>query len=336
MIPIGIIFNYILLIFLSWVFIHLMAGLGIFFALSYLIFWIFIPDKIPDFLSGAFGRKKDEMRFQTGPETFLSALGNFFLIIFVSILSIGLVWVESRLLFNSNLLNLPFAKKSAYFSIPPKGQYRLGEIFPMEIELVDLKTSINAVQVDVDYNPNRLELVKISTKGSFANVFIQKEIDNEAGYARLTGGVPNPGYTGSRGLFATFYFKGTLPGLAKVEFLPTSMVLANDGQGNNVLSKLSTASFLIMPEKISQEEREQQQVMFEARVLGKSEDTTQLRFYEQGSVLGEESDTQEVGISNQEEKLSKNLFTKIGWGLKRLDESILSFWLRIFNLFGTK
>ncbi len=335
MIPIGLIFNYIALIFLSWVFIHLMAGLGIFFAFFYLILWFFIPERIPDFLSHLYAREETET-FRAFPKNFLSVLGNFFLILFVSILSMGLVWAEGRLLLNTNLLSWPFPQKTAYFSIPPKGQYRLGEIFPMKIDLAGLKKPINAVQVDVGFNPNRLEIAEISTQDSFAKVFIQKEIENDAGYARLTGGIYNPGYTGEQGHFATFYFKGISPGLAKVEFLPTSLVLANDGKGTNLLKNLSSTSFLILPEKISQEEQKQQQVMFEAKVLGETEEKSQLVFYEEGSVLGKEiSDTDSESLKKQVEGENR-LANKILWAIKSFDEFILSFWRKMFNLFGRK
>ncbi len=321
MIPVGLIFNFIVLILLSWVFIHVMAAFGIFLAFSYLILWFFIPDEIPAFLGNLFAGKHIRGAFETNPENFLSALGNFFLIILISLFCLGLVWVETQLILGRSILNFPIGKKTAYFSIPPKGQYRLEEIFPMKIELMNLKIPINAVQVDVGYNPNRLEIVEVSTNDSFANVFIQKEIDNEAGYARLTGGVPNPGYQGDRGLFATFYFKGISPGLAEVEFLPTSLVLANDGQGSNVLSKLSKASFLVLPEKISGEQQGQQQVMFEARVLGETEEKTQLKFYEEGRILGQ-----------QQIKEETSLLSKLLWGLKSFNELILSFWQNVFTL----
>ena len=89
---------------------------------------------------------------------------------------------------------------------------------------------INAIQADLGFNPEKVEVVDISTQNSFANIFIQKEINNETGYARLTGGLPNPGFFSDRGIFGTVFFRGKQPGVVKIDFLPSSMVLANDGR----------------------------------------------------------------------------------------------------------
>src|SRR6185437_8354598 len=57
------------------------------------------------------------------------------------------------------------------------------------------------------FNPAKVEVVGVSTQDSFAKIFIQKTIDNTSGYVRLTGGIPNPGWAGTNGLFETIYLK---------------------------------------------------------------------------------------------------------------------------------
>ena len=156
------------------------------------------------------------------------------------------------------LINILSTRQTASFIIPPKGQYKLGEIFSMNIEVDNIKNPINVVQADLKFDPDKIEVVNISTKNSFANIFIQKESNNTKGYVRLTGGLPNPGWHGTNGLFGTVYFKTKQPGLVTIAYLPTSLVLANDGQGTNILKSRPSFSYLILPDKISTEEEKAQ------------------------------------------------------------------------------
>lgn len=91
----------------------------------------------------------------------------------------------------------------------------------MKIDITSIKVPINAVQADIGFEPHKLEVVDVSTEDSFANIFIQKEINNEVGYVRLTGGLPNPGFFADRGVFGTVFFKGISPGIVRIEFLPS-------------------------------------------------------------------------------------------------------------------
>ncbi len=177
------------------------------------------------------------------------------------------------------ILNLPTSRQTASFVIPPKGQYKLGEIFSMNIEVDNLKNSINAIQADLKFDPKKIEVVNISTKNSFANIFIQKESNNTKGYVRLTGGLPNPGWRGARGLFGTVYFKAKQSGLVTIAYLPTSLVLANDGHGTNLLKSRPSVSYLILPDKLSlEEEKTQTKFISKENVLGASTQKNQLDF----------------------------------------------------------
>jgi hypothetical protein len=226
----------------------------------------------------------------------------------ISLLSIGFVYGESLLIRKMGLISTP---KTVNFVIPSKGQYRLGEIFPMKIEITGIETPINAVQADLGFDASKLEVTHISTQGSFADIFIQKEINNEVGFARLTGGLPNPGFFSDRGLFGTVYFRAKQPGLVVIEFLPTSLVLANDAKGTNVLQKLDQVSYLILPEEISEEEKQMQRDLtrMTSGVLGIEHDTTQLTFFEDDQILGVQEDITEdiTSASNSKDGLIRRL-----------------------------
>ncbi len=274
-------------IILSGLLIHLLAIFGVFLAVAYPIWWLLAPEKTPCFFCRI--KKEGQQCFACrqvvskanglNPKTFYSAFTNAVLILITSFICVAFVFAESKILFK---LGFPPTPKTVSFIIPSKGQYRLDEIFPIEINIVGIKVPINAVQADLGFEPQKLEVVDISTEDSFANIFIQKEINNEVGYARLTGGLPNPGFFADHGVFGTVFFKGKSPGIVKIEFLPTSMVLANDGRGTNTLKDLASVSYLILPERISEEEAEMQKsISMKPVVLGEKSEDTQMKFYEE-------------------------------------------------------
>jgi len=318
------IFTVIFGIAVSWVLIHLLAVFGVFLAFAYPIWWLLIPQKAPDFI----GLVKNGIRFPetetTYPRTFGRALVNLGLILIISLFCAGFVFGESRILFK---LGFPPTPKTVSFVIPSKGQYRLREIFPLKIDIVGIKTPINAVQADLGFDPHRLLVVDISTQDSFANIFIQKEINNEVGYTRLTGGLPNPGFFADHGIFGTVFFQSKAPGITKVEFLPSSMVLANDSKGTNVLKDLASVSYLILPERISKEEEEMQKtISIKPVVLGEKSEDTQMKFYEEEKILGADVE-QEI-----REKRKFNLAKILLGGLESINRLILTFWWRMFSL----
>ncbi|MFC1700513.1 hypothetical protein ACFLZ4_02635, partial [Patescibacteria group bacterium] len=158
---------------------------------------------------------------------------------------------------------------------------------------------------------------------------IQKEIDNENGFARLTGGLPNPGYFSDHGDFGTVYFKGIQPGVSKVEFLPTSLVLANDGKGTNVIKEYASTSFLILPDEIETDIREQQEVLIGADVLGEQTESTQMIFYEEPVVLGIKEDFDK----SVPQELREIPCPKLGFCvIEFIDKTIISFWESVLGI----
>jgi len=320
-----VIFTIIISIIASFLLIHLLAIFGVFLAFAYPIWWLFTPFKVPDFIDLI----RNGIQFReigvVHAKTFSRALANLGLILIISLFCVGFVFAESKILFK---FGFPPTPKTVSFIIPSKGQYRLGEIFPLKIDIAGIKTPINAIQADLGFDPHRLSVVNISTEDSFANVFIQKEINNEVGYARLTGGLPNPGFFADHGIFGTVFFQSKAPGITKVEFLPSSMVLANDGKGTNVLKDLASVSYLILPERISKGEEEMQKtITIKPVVLGEKSEDTQMKFYEEENILGAK-----IGQEIQE-KGKFNLVKILMDSLELIDRLVLTFWGKIFSLF---
>lgn len=300
-------FRLLFFIALSWALIHVLAFFGFFLSLAIPMWWLFSPNSTNCLICRI--KKISSCNFS---HPILSMV----LVFIFTILSIGLIFTEKKFL---AIIGFPPTPKTVFFSIPSKGQYRLGEIFPLKINIDGIKNPINAVQADIGFSPEKLEALEVSTKDSFANIFIQKEINNQAGFARLTGGLPNPGFFGNHGLFGTVYFKGKSSGVVKIEFLPSSMVLANDGRGTNVLKELASVSYLILPEKLTHEEEEMQKsVILGPSVLGINDSSTQINFSEGNEVLGAWT-KKDIGKTDKINLLNSSLGQ-----LQKLDDFILN------------
>lgn len=322
-----------LVIVASWLLIHLLAVFGVFLAVAYPLWWLLLPKQTPCFFCRV--KKEGQWCFSCrqlvsrteglNPRGFRSVFINVALILVISCICFAFVFVESKVLFK---LGFPPTSKTVSFIIPSKGQYRLDEIFPVKIEITGVETPVNAVQADLGFEPRKLEVIDISTEDSFANIFIQKEINNEVGYARLTGGLPNPGFFADHGTFGTIFFRGEEPGIAKIEFLSSSMVLANDGRGTNVLKELASASYLILPERISQQEEEMQKsITIKPVVLGEKSENAQMKFYEEEKILG-------AKVEEEIEEGKKFSLVKIPLaGLEKTDRFVLTLWEKIFSFF---
>lgn len=314
----------IVLLLLSWILIHLFSIFGIFLAISLYTLWFISPKFVPCVGCKIFYKRKvcpfcnSQINLKDGyAKNFKSVLITSFAVFIFSAISILFVAGEAYLLKSSGLI---IREKTASFAIPNKRQYIQGDIFNFKIELKDLNEPINTVQADISFDPNLLEVVDVSTAESFATIFVQKEIDNKQGYIRLTGGIPNPGFFEKSAIFSSIIFKAKSPGVAEVNFLPSSMVLANDGKGTNILKDLASASYLILSGK-SSGDTSQKSASF--NVLGESTRTDQIIFFEDSKVLGDETSLDQT----QEAQKNKGFIDF----LNTVDEYIVKFWTGAFK-----
>lgn len=326
------VFIFAVLVIFSWVLVHLLSIFGVFLAVAYPIWWLISPRQTICVFCRS--RKDGErcpicheiVRKSEGssPKSFFSAISNGLILLSFSLLSIGVVFAESTMLVR---FGFPAPAKSVTFAIPSQKEYAIGQIFPMQIKVNGIKQAINAVRVDFSYNPKELEVVDISTKNSFATIFVQKQIDNKAGFASFAGGLPNPGFSGTDGIFATVYLRGLTTGITTVTFLPSSQVLANNGHGDNVLNSFANASYLIVS-NLPNNEIQQSTLQSEATVLGASTESaqTQMIFYDEKQVLGASTTTKPTA-QNTKESFRTILLNTLGY----IDEFITSFWQKLFK-----
>jgi hypothetical protein len=328
----------------SWVLCHLAAFFSIFVSVSYPILWLILPSQTVCFNcrvlelgnTCSICKSKVKQPHPTMPKNFRSALINSFIIFVISVISMGLVLFESKILESFGFVVF---NRSAEIFIPEKSEHFVGEVFPLNIELINLSTSINVVRMDIAFDPTLLKAIDITTEGSFSTIFVDKEINNDLGYAQLIGGLPNPGFNGKDGFFASVIFEAVDYGVTQIEFLPTSSILENNGQGTDILSEFGTVSYIILPKEnnvIPSSGLKKNSLIASNTLPKKYNDSTQLKFYEHTSVLGASTSASSDALLPVDKSSSlENQFVIILKRLARfavtLDEIIVNFWKKLFR-----
>lgn len=134
-----------------------------------------------------------------------------------------------------------------FFSSPPR-QISEGERVTIEVKIGATNQPINAVSGILTYPENLLNVVALPREGSIINLWT-KEPKASRGRIPFEGVAFNPGFRGEGGLVFKVTFEGKQAGVAYLNF-SEGAVLANDGQGTNVLATLGTTNFRIIPGRL--------------------------------------------------------------------------------------
>ncbi len=129
---------------------------------------------------------------------------------------------------------------------PGSGSYSVGNIITARVIVGSAGQSINAIGGQVSFSSNTLTLVGISKNNSVITLWAQDPTySNGAGTASFQGVTLN-GYTGNGGTVVTLTFKAKAVGTGTIQISSSnSSVLLNDGQGTDVLTGVSDATFTI-------------------------------------------------------------------------------------------
>lgn len=134
---------------------------------------------------------------------------------------------------------------SLYFS-PQSGTFYVGSTFNVSIFVNTGGNDVNAVKVDLKFDPRRLQIVSPTVGRSFITVWVSHPTySNIEGTASFQGGMPSPGINTSAGLVSTITFRAIAPGEAVIYFLDSSKVLLDDGKGTNILTSLGKGIYTI-------------------------------------------------------------------------------------------
>lgn len=128
---------------------------------------------------------------------------------------------------------------------PATGVYGVGVPFTVSIKVNTSGSSVNAADGQLTFNPKELQVVGVSRAGSVFNLWVgEPAFSNSAGTISFSGGSTPPGYSGSGGTVMTATLRALGAGTPKLQFKSGS-ILANDGQGTNILTAMNGGSFTI-------------------------------------------------------------------------------------------
>jgi hypothetical protein len=128
-------------------------------------------------------------------------------------------------------------KSASLYLSPPQGNFSVGDTFDLSIFVDTESEDINAIDIGLGFDPQKIQITEPSNRKSFIEVWVAQPVySNLAGTMRFIGGVPSPGINTSEGLISTVTFRVINPGETSISFLESSKVLRNDSQGTNILS----------------------------------------------------------------------------------------------------
>ena len=135
-----------------------------------------------------------------------------------------------------------------YFS-PSTKTVSVGQTFIVTIVVSSADQSMNAASVDVVFPSDKLHVLSLSKTNSIMDLWVQNPTFSDApggGDVLAQGIVLTPGFTGANGEVLNIVFQAIAQGTASVSFSSGS-VLANDGNGTNILSSMARATYTIVP-----------------------------------------------------------------------------------------
>lgn len=140
--------------------------------------------------------------------------------------------------------------RSSIFLAPAEGTFTIGGTFTVSIFLNTAGQSVNAIEADIGFPPDKLQVVAPTAGKSIIQVWVnQPTYSNSEGTIKFQGAMPSPGINTDAGLLSTITFRVKSVGTAALKVLDSSRVLLNDGKGTDVLGDRAGAiySFTLPP-----------------------------------------------------------------------------------------
>jgi hypothetical protein len=317
------------LVILSWVLIHVYAAFGVFLAIGYLAVWLVSPSYLTCFYCKTFKSEKvrDYLcdsslpRDNHHPQSLGAALYSTLLIFFLTGFCILVVYGEVQAY--NYYISIDESNKTAYFVLPEERTYSVGEIFPMAVYVRGIGEPINVVRMDIKFDSEILEVEEVSFADSIVSLLVQKSIDNKTGFVRIVGGMPNPGYDEEEGILGTIFFRAKSSGIASIEYLPSSVLLANDGSGTNILKSFGSISYAIVPSVEANTEGAELVLGEDVLGVAREAEAERLVFYDD-QIIEKSFDPED--LENTEERITT--FRRVLDMLVLVDTYLLDFWIR--------
>ncbi len=129
--------------------------------------------------------------------------------------------------------------------LPSSGSYSVGETISVSVYVSSPNQTVNAASGIISFPSDKLQVLSLSKAGSIMSLWVQEpSFSNSNGTVNFEGVVLNPGFNGSNGKIITVIFKTKTIGVASLSFT-SSAVLANDGQGTNILTNIYNANYVL-------------------------------------------------------------------------------------------
>jgi len=120
------------------------------------------------------------------------------------------------------------------------GNYAKGSEISLDINVLSLEQSINAISGAVNFSPDQLEIISFSKNDSILNYWVEEPVfSNISGTIDFAGIIFNPGFVGENGKILKVKFKVKTDEVSKLDF-SNGLVLANDGLGTSIPTTLES------------------------------------------------------------------------------------------------
>ena len=141
------------------------------------------------------------------------------------------------------------AHAASLYLVPANQNLAVGETVVVAVDVSSADQVMNAVSGDISFPTNLLQALSVSENGSIVNLWVRNPSFTNSGATgdvHFEGIVLNPGFTGAAATVMKVTFQAVAAGDATISFSDGS-VLANDGNGTDILSSMGTADFPIAP-----------------------------------------------------------------------------------------
>ena len=157
--------------------------------------------------------------------------------------------------FSEGLIKPIMAQSGSLFLLPGSESFAVGDNFSAELRVDSAGIPINAAQTAIYFPVDKLEVSSISKNNSIFSLWPKEPIfSNLTGEISFIGGLPHPGFNGE-GNVITINFKTKKEGEVNLSFDETR-ILADDGQGTNILVFIKGAKYFIYQPATIQKESE--------------------------------------------------------------------------------
>jgi hypothetical protein len=169
---------------------------------------------------------------------------------FAQVFIVMIYFLNASLVFSAEIVNInasDLIPRAEIKVTPSSATFIEDAIFEVPILLNTKGRSMNTVDLNIQYDPNRLSIVKPSTGKSIIGIWVQPpKYDNTKGTANFAGSIPG-GIVSDSSLIITITFQAKSAGTAEVRVMDTSSVLANDGIGTQARLSTSRGVYTILP-----------------------------------------------------------------------------------------